>query len=249
MKETERKEEKLAGGEIVIRNRLFTWLDNFWYHYKWHVIVVAFFVLVSAICFVQCGTKNKTDATVTFAGGYTLTPEERTQILDVLAAIAPEKADGTGRMSLALNTYSIYTEEELKTAYTDPNTNTLSSYAYNNAKQVNADHYKTFSTYVMTGEGAVWLVSEYVYQSQGLDTRAMPLKELFGDDLPQGAYDACAIRLADTELYRYYDALKILPEDTLILFPRSTFMGASSDKETYAEFERVYRAIVEFRVP
>ena len=36
------REDKREAGEIVVNNRFLTWLDNFWYHYKWHVIVSAF---------------------------------------------------------------------------------------------------------------------------------------------------------------------------------------------------------------
>ena len=37
--------------------------------------------------------------------------------------------------------------------------------------------------------------------------------------------------------------------DTLIVFTRSYFMGASSNAETYAQFKALYRAIVEFEAP
>ncbi len=242
-----KREEKIAAGEVVIENKFLRWLDNYWYHYKWPTLVVAFFLFVGIVCFAQCSTREQGDVTVSFAGGYTLTTEEHAKIVDVFEAIAPKKADDGGQMSVLFSTYSVYTEDELKKTYTDED-GKLDVYSYNNAKQVSKDHLNTFGTYVMTGESAVWLVSEYVYETQNLQKIAVPLSELY-EAVPESAYDGYAIRLADTALYQYYDVLKILPEDTLIVMPHSMVWGESSDEEAYAEFLSMYRAIVEFQKP
>ena len=77
---------------------------------------------------------------------------------------------------------------------------------------------------------------------------AVPLAETFGAT-PTGAYDEYAIRLGDTAIYQYYEALQVLPADTLVVFTRSYFMGASSNEKTYEEFKTLYKAIVEFQAP
>ena len=245
MKDQEKKPE---AGEIVVENRFLKWLDNYWYHYKWPTIVIAFFAFVCLVCFAQCSTKEEGDLTVSYAGGYTLSGSERENIVKVINSVAPQKKESDKRLSVLLSTYSIYTDEELRAAYTDEN-GELAIAAYNNARQVSVDHFKTFSTYLMTGESSIWLVSEYVYKDCGLDFAhiSRPLSELYGENLPASAYDAYAIRLADTELYRYYDALKVLPEDTLILLPHSFVWGESSNEETYQYFEQLFRAIVEYK--
>ena len=250
MKNTdESRREKMDGGELMIRSRFLTWLDNFWYHYKWHVIVVLFFLVIAVVGLVQCGTQNTDDAIVTFAGGYTLSGGEIEQISNVFSAIAPSKKDGEGKLSVGLNAYSIYTEEQLRALATDPDTKEYSPYAFQSAKQVNTNHIQNFSTYVETGSSAVWLVSEYVYQYQNLSQLSVPLEEMF-EELPAGAYDAYAIRLADTKLYQYYDVLWVLPEDTLILMPKSfALWGESSNPEKYEMFRQIYGAIVEFETP
>ncbi len=241
------REEKLAAGEIVIQNRLIRWLDNYWYHYKWPTIVVAFFLFVGIVCFTQCATKEPGDVTVSYAGGYTMTAEQHAKVVEIFNAIAPDAKDEKGQMSVLFSVYSVYTEDELKKAYTDED-GKLDVYSFNNAKQVSKDHLSTFGTYVMTGESAVWLVSEYVYEVQNLQKLAVPLSELY-ETRPAGAYDDYAIRLSETALYQYYDALKILPEDTLIVMPQSYVWGASADDESYADFMKMYRAIVDFQKP
>ena len=242
-------EKENTSGEIVVENKLFKWLDNFWYHYKWPVIVVAFFTVVSLICFVQCATKETGDVTVAFAGNYTLTGEERERVLDVLNSVSPEtEKDGKKtQMKVLLTDFSVYRVEELEKQYTNEK-GEVDIYAFTNAKQVSSDHLTTFGTYVMTGEAAVWLVSDYVYEQRNLQAVAVPLSELF-EERPASAYNDYAIRLGDTELYKYYDALKVLPADTLIVMPQSYVWGASSDVEQYEEFREMYDALVNFKRP
>lgn len=242
----EQRGYKEAGGEIVVQSRFVKWLDNYWYHYKWHTIVVAFFLFVGIVCFWQCSSSVSGDLTFTFCGNYTLTQEERVKINDVFEAIAPMKEDGN-RLTVALNDFSVYTEEELKALYTDED-GKFSPVAYNNAKSVNTNHLSTFGTYVMTGESALWLVSEFVFEERSLDKVAVPLSELF-ETLPESAFNDYAIRLGDTELYQYYDSLKVLPADTLIVLPRSYVWGESSNNDSYTDFRAMYYAIVNFKKP
>ena len=243
------QDKKIEAGEIAIENRFLKWLDNYWYHYKWHTIIIGFFVIMGLFTFAQCANREQGDLTVSYAGGYTLNSNERANIVKVLGSLTLDETDQEGELSILLNSYSIYTDAELRVAYTDEK-GELAIAAYNNAKQVSLDHFQTFSTYLMTGDSAVWLVSEYVYRDCGLDFAhiARPLADVYGENLPASAYDAYAIRLSDTDLYRYYDALKVLPEDTLLLLPRSYVWGESAKEESYRVFETLFRAIVDFKV-
>ena len=101
--------------------------------------------------------------------------------------------------------------------------------------------------HVRTGKPILYTSADSVLQIAAHED-VVPLAELYGE-VPKSAYDGYAIRLADTELYRYYDALKVLPKDTLILLPRNYLWGESADEESYAQFEALFRAIVEFKAP
>ena len=88
------REEKTSGNDIVIENRLLRWLDNFWYHYKWHVIIIAFLVFVSTVSFAQCTQREEGDVTLVFAGSTTLTAEQHQNVVGVFNAVAPKDKDG-----------------------------------------------------------------------------------------------------------------------------------------------------------
>ncbi len=242
----DQREYKERGGEIVVKSRFVKWLDNFWYHYKWHTIVVAFFLFVGLVCFWQCSSSVSGDLTFTYCGNYTLSQQERIKINDVFEVISPKKEDGN-HLTVVLNDFSVYNEEELRALYTDED-GKLSTVAYNNAKKLNTEHLSTFGTYVMTGESAIWFVSEFVFEERDLEKVAVPLSELF-EKVPESAVNDYALRLGDTELYQYYDALKVLPADTLIVLPRDYAWGESSNDESYANFRTMYYAIVNFKKP
>lgn len=228
------------------------WLENFWYYYKFHTIVVLFVLFVVTVCFVQCATKETGDLTVTFAGSYAFQGDERQNFIDVLNAVAPEDEKSGDKLSVGLNSYSIYSEDELRALYTDideeTGTSALNS-GYYSAKQYNTEQLESFSTYIKTGESPVLFINSFVFEAQNISDIAMPLSDLYGETVPEAACSEYAIRLGDTDFYRYYAAVQVLPADTLVVLVKPFYMGATSNEEVYARYERLFRAIVDFKMP
>ena len=109
-------------------------LENFWYHYKWHVIIIAFFVFVGAVSFTQCTQREEGDVTIVFAGSTTLNAEQHKNVVDVFNVVAPKGKDEK-QLTTLLTQYSVYTEEEMKKACTDED-GTFSPSAFANFKAV-----------------------------------------------------------------------------------------------------------------
>lgn len=248
-KENLEMNDKREAGEIVISNPFLKWLDNIWYHYKWGLIIGGFFLLVFLVCFVQCSTKQDSDLSVTFAGGYTLTEGEVQGIKEVLSSVAKKADNGEEATLVGLLSYPIYTENELRAKYTGEN-GEFSDYPYRAAVSANTERLNTLQNYLLTGECSIWLVSEFVYEEKNVGKKlGVPLADTFGEALPAGAYDTYAVRLGDTALYQYYSALQVLPEDTLIVLTQSFVVGASSNEAHYALCVDLYRALLEFEAP
>ena len=70
-------------------------------------------------------------------------------------------------------------------------------------------------------------------KEDGTTERLKPLAEVFGET-PEGAIDAYAIRLGDTELYKNSPALHILPADTVICLHEKIFGQNNYEKEVDA---------------
>ena len=255
------KYEKQQAGEIVIQNRFVKWLDNFWYHYKWHTIAVLFFLFVFLVCFVQCSSSSGVaEVQLVYVGGYDpdttletppnqLTKEERQGILTVLSWVAPPMNGEEASPSVDLREFYVYDDEQIKGFCYDPQADKVHTPSADQMKLTSAQNMDQFVTYSLTGDSSVWFVSEAVYQTAAFDrSRIRPLTELYAT-VPESAYDGYAIRLSDTDLYRYYTAFQALPEDTLIVMPHSMVWGESSDGEVYAEFLKLYHAIVDFQKP
>jgi len=146
-----------------------------------------------------------------------------------------------------ISTYTVYTDEEMRKLNTDED-GEFSVFGYENIKHASNENLQIFQKYLQTGESAIWFVSEYVYDNckESFSHIARPLTDLY-ETPPASAYDECAIKLSQTDLYKTYDVLKVLPEDTLVVFSKSFYMGETSDSETYAQFEAMFRAIVDFK--
>ena len=59
-----------TGTELSFPKKAIKWLDNFWYHYKWHTIAAIFALFVIIVCTVQCATNTKYDIQVLYAGDH-----------------------------------------------------------------------------------------------------------------------------------------------------------------------------------
>ena len=61
------------------------------------------------------------------------------------------------------------------------------------------------------------------------------------------AYDEYAVRLAHLPIYKKYDVLQNLPDDTLVVLAKSTFAGSSADQEIYQMYCSLFRNIIEYQ--
>lgn len=246
-KETRTRADKQTAGKIVVQNRFVKWLDNFWYHHKWGVIIGGIFLFAIIVCAVQCAGRELSDVYVTFAGGFEMSTEERQVVENILSDLSEDQEDP---VKIGTVSYTYFSEDELRALFTDDE-NGFQNEGYNRAKQSNAERFSNLNDYIMTGECSLWFVSEAVYAELNMQERlAVPLRLSF-DAIPESAYDDCAIRLIDTEFYRYYrEQLDFLPADTLLVLTNpNAVWGASSDEEHYDQVKQIYRAIVQFKVP
>ena len=236
--------DKLEAEKIVVESKLLKWLDNFWYHHKWHTIFAAFFVIVFGICLVQCATVERSEVMITYAGNYTLSVSESEEIGNLFTSLLPTDKNNVHSTTAGINRFSIYNEEELKLRNTDPETGEYTNTGYWASKATNDDNMSGFSSYVMTGESCIWLVSPYVYEELVQMDRLVTLESL-GVAAEYGA-DACAVRLADTAFYQYYELLQKLPEDTLLVLAKKTVVGSTSKEDAYNLNKQLFLDILNF---
>lgn len=225
--------QKLDNTEIVTENRAIKKIENFWYHNKWTVIVVVFFVCVAVVCTVQMFSKEKYDVSVLHGSKVHMNPEQREAFLSALEGILPSDYDKDGQSSVGMVDYQIFSEQErlveveteidgVQTTLTEE----MVSAHWNN------DQRSSFLSAVQTGEYSLCFASPHVY-------------ELLTKDKNVVSKSFC---LGDTDFYRYNEAVQVLPADTVVCLLIQFPMGTSGKDDIYARSVALYEAILAYDV-
>ncbi len=250
-------DDKLEAVSLTETSPTLKKLDNFWYHYKWTVIVVTFFVTVAVIGTVQFFSRPNYDTSVAVATHYRMNSEEYADFEALLLRICPEDFNGDGEKQVNIVIYQFYSEEEIEAAreeYAKPNAEgETDRFQINGA--YNKSEFDGFNRYTLTGETSVYIVSPALYErlTEGEDAskyRLVPLAELYPDgNLPAGAReDGYGINLKDTDFYKYSPAAQVLPDTAILCLHRPTVSGKSSDEAAYENEKAFFHAIADYRV-
>lgn len=247
-----KREEKQQAAEVkpTLSSPFFKWLDNFWYHHKWKVIIITFFVVVLVVGIVQIANKQEADVNVTVATHMIYDRNTVNELESALTALMPTDRNGDGNKSVLLKTYKIYSEAEMdaaNSAETDAEGNPV---IYADA-QYNKEQIGEFNSYIGMGECSVIIVSEYLYNdlvSRRVDDGLLiPLSEIYGDNVPEGAMDdGYGVRLNKTGAYAHFDVFKNLPDDTVICLMRPFFFGKGMDQSRNQFNEEYFKNIVAY---
>lgn len=244
-------DEKIETTDIVIKKGKFlTWLDNYWYHYKWVTIIVAFFLIVALICTLQVCTKTDYDISVTYAGQVSLKANQKVDFQKALQNSLPEEfssEDSEQETAVELISYFVLSQEQIEKLekQTEVDSNGDVSKVYIDRAFV-TNEMDSFEAQLTTGSGSVLFVDRWIYDSfldsDGNCERLMPVSEVLGENA-KGTVGAYGIRLGDTELYKNNPQLSFLPEDTVICLHRK-IIGQKGYEQEIAAF-KAYTVVAE----
>lgn len=233
---------KLTAGELTDNSPALRWLDNFWYHHKWTVIISLFFAVILIIGVLQICNRESYDIQVAVAVPYTMNAEERDDFLSLLSRFSKDY-NGDGDTMVYLHTDQIYSDEEYQSerAYWEAQSQEFYiDSSYNKAQLDDLEQY------LMNGECSVLFLSPYMYEVKRDNGHLMPLSELYGDELPAGATaDGYGIRLSETDFYTGSPAARVLPENTILCLHVKLINGRDED---YAHAKELFRSIADHRV-
>lgn len=229
------EEQKLDGDiSLTSKSKLLGKLDNFWFYYKWHVIIGAFFLIVLTIGLVQLFGRTQHDVAVSFAGPVHITPIQSADIETELSKILTDDLTGNGNKKVKFTAYSVFSEDDIKQSGGNVDTSQ------------NTTNISNFGDYVSSGECSIYFVSSYRYENLKTYERLRPLNEIFDGQLPSGiTEDGYGIRLGDLPIYEL-DAFKVLPEDTYLCMTKPYIYGDSSKADKYEDMTKCFKAIVNF---
>lgn len=223
------------------------WLENYWYHYKWTTIVVAFFVIVLGIGIFQMATKEEYDLDVLYTGPEMLTVEEKRDLANAFSSVMSKDFNEDGTKSVLINDITILSDEQIaeKEAEAKAESDSL-YYDYSNRE----DAISRVSTLISTGETVICLMDEYMYEKYASQNAFQKLEDVLGEK-PEYAIDDCAVYLSDTPFGKYFSACMALPADTILCVRKPSVIsnGNKSKAEEHYDFAvETFRALFEFSV-
>ena len=230
--------ERIDADGMKINGGFFKWLENFWYHYKWHSLIALFLVFTVTICTLQMCEKEKYDVNVLYAGGHAFSREsegadysEYQKIMSGLKSFT-EDHDGDGKVSVSFRDLYAPTEDELANEDED----VYFSRAYED-KQI-------LTSTMMTGEYFLCFFSPEVFESYDkVEGDGVGVFTVLPSVLPDGSsveyYNdkATGIKLSSLDLYSLA-GFSSMPEDTVIAIRNTAFSTHLDDDRNTRDYER-----------
>lgn len=219
------------------------WLDNYWYHYKWVTLIVAFFLVCGVVFTLQMCHKQSYDLYVVYAGPTYLDKEGHASILSSFRQMMTEDFNDDGEKNINYKQI-IYVPPEIADEYTE------NSLEFN--EQINNEALRQYSATMQTGEYIICLIDESLYQQTRDNGLYLPLSDIFGS-IPENAYDEYGFRLKDLPFGNSMSGVNSLSADTILCVRRpnviTSIWGGDSAEALYDYHLKIFRNMVEYQAP
>lgn len=223
------------------------WFDNYWYYYKWPVIIGGFFVIILEICLVQCSSKEDYDVSIVYTGPHIFGVGEKVSLASAFIQLMDEDINGDGKKVADIIDLTAFSDEQIKEAIgTDADDATLikyASYTIDNVKN-------SFAQVATKGDVSVCLLDEYWYNVLYNAGHLARLDEILGYR-PDMLRDDYSVYLSELDIYEYFgDSFGKLPDDTIVCFRKmsvtSSFTGKNEANKMYDGAKLLLKRMLEF---
>ena len=188
--------------------------ENFWYHYKWPTLIIAFFAVFFLIAIAQMSSKPKYDAHLLYAGPTYLDGEVVAEILTSVDKAADQAYDitdnpadhsGDGLLNCDFNKI-VYVPTMTAEEYKE------NDIYFNGVENLSARG--QFDNLIMIGEYVVLMIDKSLYDETVGTGAFCKLADILGA-VPENAYDECGFLLADLPIC-VENGFRQLPDDTVL---------------------------------
>lgn len=216
-------------------SKVFSKLENIWYHYKWWIIVSLFFMAVLIIGIVQMSGGEKTDIRIVYCGSAVLYEEQRESMQSALEQVMSRDFDGDGKKKVRITALTILSDEQIEEKKRGASEDHDVLF-YDPASR--SDTLMQLNSLLGTGETIICLLEDHVYENLRNEGAFVKISDIVGY-LPEKAADEYSIRIGDTDLGNYFTAFdSILPETRLCI--RNMAVTAVIGNKNTAEKEYGY---------
>ena len=240
--------DKLPEQNIKLEGKFYKWFDNYWYHYKWPTVIVAFFTCAFLIMGLQMCGREKTDVYLIYAGPHLFEENTVHELASDVNKIIPDDFNGDKKKTSEIVDLYILSEEQIK-AEKEAAEKEEEVYYYN--AQFFAEERRKFDQLIFAGEYSICLLDPHLYESVKESGGFRPLSEVL-ESVPESAIDEYGIKLSETEFGRFFTSAAALPDDTVLCLRREStmsFLNRDRAEEQYANYVKTFCEIVNFKIP
>ena len=212
-------------------NKVLKWLDNFWYHYKWHVIIILFVAVFLFVAIGQMVKKEKVDVYIMYAGPTAFMAGEIYDIQDTFEEILPD-LNGDGEKSVQFIDITVLTdsqiEENRKKAEKD-------GVDYKPDMEYISQMRQKFKLQLAAGDAYLLLLDPQMY-AEDYEIGMYKTLESLGIE-SEYAYDDSSVKFRETDYGKYYKIFEKFPEDTLMCFRTLNVTGQARGKKEQQKYD------------
>lgn len=225
--------------------KILKWLENFWYHYKWHTLIIGFFAVILVVGIFQMTKKTDPDISLLYAGPAILTEQGLDELERTFGSILSSDSNGDGEKIVRAVGVTILSDEQLAEKKAEAEAEGESLY-YDSSLRKSA--FEQIKSWLITGEMLICLLDPYVYDQFVDHGLFMPLSNLL-DEVPSSAADAYSIRFSETEFGRFYSELAPVTDDLLLCLVNPTVLaGDKTEGVRYQAHVDLLKEILAFTV-
>lgn len=231
---------------MALFEKIRNWFKNYWYYYKWGVLIAVFFVGVIIFCAVQSGDRDNYDAAVLYTGPYIFENGEKASLSTAFSQVMSSDYDGDGKKSVQLIDMTAFTDDQLREAIGTSDDPALAvKYAQFSADNVK----KNFSQQVFSGDASILIVDDYWYNIVLKAGGLVTLEEALGYR-PDSAIDDYSADFGKLGFSAFFQVAGNLPEGTRICFRRlptsAAFTGRKAAEKSYENSKKLLADIFAF---
>ena len=228
--------------ETEVKSKFKLWLENFWYHYKWHSIIALFLVFTVTVCSVQMCRKEEHDLYVLYGGGKYISRQvvdgnfcEYDVITSAFRQVSRDY-DENGTVSVSFLDKYMLSESEIKEAGDDVN--------YTLLRQNN----EAFRDLMLASPYYICFLSDELYLEYAKTEGVFCPIEKYTGGLELDYLDSSAVYLHSENLpFNELPGICDLPQNTVICLKAKTaissYFGNSENEEHFIRSEEALKAI------
>ncbi len=208
-------------------------LENFWYHYKWTVVISLISVISLLVCMVQCTGKDEYDMYALYAGPFYFGGDQSAQLRDAVN----DYMDGE-HQEVCVNSF-VYVSEQKKQEYKEGD-------AYIN-DGINLQQTSDFFDFLYTSSFNMLILDSELYSLINKEDLLTPISDISMQSSALSS-DGYSINLSDTDLKDKYSIFKSLPQDTVLCFRKNVLMqklSSGNDRSSYNYQKNIFKKIIE----